>query len=171
MNTITCKECGKDKPPSEFYWKKSGRIYQHKCKDCVNTRNSEIRRGRFAANPHKREEHNAKTRDRLSSRRRDDPEWRSERNKLRRDRINRLKAEVMVIYGGICECCGESNLEFLCIDHVNGGGNKHRDEIGKGNLYQWLKKMGYPEGFRVLCHNCNFSMGAYGYCPHQLEGK
>jgi hypothetical protein len=70
-----------------------------------------------------------------------------------------------------CSCCGESTYEFLCIDHINGGGNKHRREIGYPykSFYQWLINNGLPIGFRVLCQNCNFSLGHYGYCPHHPE--
>jgi hypothetical protein len=73
-------------------------------------------------------------------------------------------------YGQLCACCGESNKEFLTIDHIKGGGSKHREEIGPG-LYEWLIKNDFPEGFRTLCWNCNLSLGSYGYCPHQTEGK
>jgi hypothetical protein len=67
-----------------------------------------------------------------------------------------------------CACCSETNIEFLSIDHIGGGGCKHRKVVGSGiNLYKWLKKNNYPEGFRVLCFNCNMSYGIYGYCPHQ----
>lgn len=66
-----------------------------------------------------------------------------------------------------CACCGEGYLEFLVIDHIDGGGNKHRKAERFSNLYRWLKTNCYPPGFRVLCNNCNFSYGAYGYCPHQ----
>jgi hypothetical protein len=74
-------------------------------------------------------------------------------------------------YGGEdpgCECCGESFPEFLCLDHKDGGGNKHRSSIKKfgTHIYYWIKKNGFPPLFRVLCHNCNFSIGLYGYCPH-----
>ena len=24
-------------------------------------------------------------------------------------------------------------------------------------------------GYRVLCHNCNTSLGLYGYCPHGVQ--
>lgn len=82
----------------------------------------------------------------------------------------RLKLEVIGVYGGACECCGASNIEFLAIDHIAGGGNRHRKDnymtAGKGT-YIWLKRNNYPQGFRVLCHNCNHSIGQYGYCPHQ----
>ena len=34
-------------------------------------------------------------------------------------------------------------------------------------LFQYLKRNNYPPGYRVLCMNCNFAMGHFGYCPHQ----
>jgi len=63
---------------------------------------------------------------------------------------------------------GLRNALFPVIDHVNGGGNTHRKEVGK-TVYRWLRKQGYPEGYRVLCDNCNAALGRYGYCPHQQE--
>jgi hypothetical protein len=85
--------------------------------------------------------------------------------------IRKAKLEVMTHYCDgepHCVCCGESNFEFLSFDHINGGGRKHREEIKSYQMPYWLKKNGYPEGFRVLCHNCNQSYGMWGYCPHQL---
>lgn len=71
-----------------------------------------------------------------------------------------------------CACCGESSLEFLAIDHIDGGGNKHRANMKRGTkMWQWLLKHGLPAGFRVLCHNCNLAIGFYGACPHQGPGK
>jgi hypothetical protein len=89
------------------------------------------------------------------------------------ERVRKLKSGIIEAYGGKCSCCGESHFEFLTIDHVMGGGLKHRRQLTGGGrragsiLYWWLKKNGYPEGFRVLCMNCNLSFGLYGYCPHQ----
>jgi len=59
--------------------------------------------------------------------------------------------------------------EFLTIDHINGGGNKQKQEIGGAGikLYLWMKRNNYPSGFQVLCMNCNFAKGKYGICPHQ----
>ncbi len=76
-----------------------------------------------------------------------------------REGRERLKREVMEAYGG-CKCshCPETDLRFLEIDHIDGGGRKHlREEIGSGghNFYQWLKRNNYPNGFRVLCRTCN----------------
>jgi hypothetical protein len=79
----------------------------------------------------------------------------------------KLRVEVLRHYGQACSCCGESTQEFLCIDHIKGGGGKHRNEIGSGYcFYLWLRSSGYPDGYRVLCHNCNMAIGFYGYCPH-----
>lgn len=67
-----------------------------------------------------------------------------------------------------CECCGEKHLEFLAIDHKNGGGGKHRKSLQE-YLPLILKRRGFPKGYRILCHNCNGSIGFYGYCPHQKK--
>jgi hypothetical protein len=70
-------------------------------------------------------------------------------------------------------CCGETEPLFLTLDHINGGGNKHRREIkesgkGSGSFYEWLKRNGYPPGFQVLCQNCNVGKWRNGgVCPHQ----
>ena len=68
-----------------------------------------------------------------------------------------------------CACCGEKHLEFLCIDHVNGGGSQHRKQMGVGKaIYPWLIRNNFPDGFQVLCHNCNMAKGFYGNCPHKM---
>ncbi len=78
-----------------------------------------------------------------------------------------LRIRVLLHYGLRCACCGESHIEFLCIDHVNGQGNKHRKTIKAGHdFYNWLIKNDFPQGFQTLCHNCNMAKGFYGYCPH-----
>lgn len=67
-----------------------------------------------------------------------------------------------------CLCCAEKHIEFLSIDHTNGGGVQHRKEIGKGSrIYIWLIKNNFPSGFQVLCHNCNMAKAFYKVCPHK----
>lgn len=84
-----------------------------------------------------------------------------------------LRMTALVYYSetGIpeCMCCHESEIKFLAIDHINGGGTIHRKEIGTSNLVAWLRRNDYPEGFQVLCHNCNMAKGFYGVCPHKLR--
>jgi len=83
-----------------------------------------------------------------------------------REATRRVKQEILSHYGGKCVCCGETTFEFLCIDHINGGGTAHRKEVGSGTpFYRWLRKT-YPSGYQVLCHNCNQAKGFYGSCPH-----
>jgi hypothetical protein len=82
-----------------------------------------------------------------------------------------VRLEVLTHYSrGIpqCACCGETTVAFLAIDHIDGGGNEHRAEIGTAanSFATWLRRNGFPEGYRVLCHNCNQAHGAFGYCPH-----
>lgn len=81
-----------------------------------------------------------------------------------------LRLETLLHYGGSppkCACCGESQLEFLAIDHINGGGRQSRLKHGRGGQYfQRLRKLGWPEGYQVLCHNCNVAKSYYGACPH-----
>jgi hypothetical protein len=85
-----------------------------------------------------------------------------------------LKEDVLRHYSGgfpKCSCCGEHRIEFLCLDHEKGGGNKHRAKIKRSGtmFYTWIRKNGFPVGFRVLCHNCNMALGSFGYCPHTRE--
>lgn len=94
-----------------------------------------------------------------------DPERRRATAKRTTARRKRL---VVDHYGGHCKCCGETELAFLCIDHVNGGGAAHRRQIGGGqSIYWWLVKNGFPEGFQVLCWNCNSAKHWADGCPHQ----
>ncbi len=55
-----------------------------------------------------------------------------------------------------CARCGFGNIRALTIDHINGGGNAHRRQIGTGNrFYCWLIRNNCPAGFQILCENCN----------------
>lgn len=64
--------------------------------------------------------------------------------------------------------CGEDTYKFLAIDHINGGGGADRKIVGAGfPFYQSLIKRRFPDGFQVLCHNCNLAKGFYGVCPHK----
>ncbi len=56
-----------------------------------------------------------------------------------------------------CKNCGENINEFLTIDHINGNGNKHRKSIGYVDLYSWLRRNNFPDGYQILCYNCNLS--------------
>ena len=76
-----------------------------------------------------------------------------------------------------CWCCEESHIEFLAIDHI--AGRKQMDselklvKLGYSShlisqrLVGWITRNNFPEGFRVLCQNCNSAIAVYGKCPHK----
>lgn len=70
-----------------------------------------------------------------------------------------------------CACCGETEIDFLSLDHINGGGNKHRKSLGIRSIYSWIIKNNFPDGFQVLCMNCQFGKQLNnGVCPHKKGG-
>lgn len=68
-------------------------------------------------------------------------------------------------YGGKCNCCGLQTIEFLCFDHVQGGGNKHRKSMTTRAIGEFLKKNDYPDSFQLLCYNCNAVKESCEVCP------
>lgn len=83
---------------------------------------------------------------------------------------NRMKNEVYEHYGNKCSCCEETEIRFLTIDHKNGGGTRHKAEVGGGGwpMYRWIIKNDFPDELQLLCANCN--LGKYrnnGICPHK----
>lgn len=73
-------------------------------------------------------------------------------------RRQRDKVDTLSHYSGsppYCQRCGFSDLRALQIDHVNGGGVKHLHGIGE-HIYYWLRSHNYPDGYQVLCANCNW---------------
>ena len=86
----------------------------------------------------------------------------------------KLKADAIKAYGGKCKCCKEKDIRFLTIDHIEGGGTKHRRELGGGRkvssrgFYLMLRRESYPKGYQVLCWSCNCGRALNGgICPHQ----
>lgn len=82
--------------------------------------------------------------------------------------LQKYRKIVIEHYGGKCVCCGETLIEFLTIDHPKGNGKEDRKRFRTSySFYLWIIKNNFPEGYRILCYNCNCSIGHYGYCPHQ----
>lgn len=83
-----------------------------------------------------------------------------------------LKQEVFNHYGGFtCSCppCGVSHPDFLTLNHK--AGNPWRNFENRAGILLWreLKRKNFPEGFEVLCYNCNCASGkrnSGGTCPH-----
>ena len=73
-----------------------------------------------------------------------------------------------------CTNCGYAIHEGLALDHVNGGGNKHRKELkleGGIAYYKWIIENKFPKGFQVLCHNCNFLKSNYPETYKEIGAK
>ena len=92
----------------------------------------------------------------------------------RRRSIAKLKNDVLNAYGTVCACCGEEDIRFLTVDHINNDGAAHRKSLtgtnkaAGHNIYRWLRQNNYPPGFQILCMNCN--AGRHwngGECPHK----
>ncbi len=66
---------------------------------------------------------------------------------------------VLAYYSGntmACIRCGFGDVRALCLDHINGGGTAHRRRLGNGkNVWLWLARHGFPDGYQILCANCN----------------
>jgi len=92
-----------------------------------------------------------------------------------KSRWNKYKLLVWGYYsnGSIkCNCCGETMLEFLALDHIDNNGNEERKRLGniKGTaFYKYLVDNGYPKGYQVLCFNCNWGKAHTldHICPHK----
>ena len=77
-----------------------------------------------------------------------------------------------------CNCCGENSfVEFLAIDHIAGKYKMdsipelvkigYSSKLKDYRLIDWILEKDLPEGFQILCHNCNMAKGVYGKCPHE----
>ena len=142
-----CPHCKQTKPVEEFSIssKKTGSVHSY-CRPCTTERNRNYRK--------QQQENGEQT------------------YSTRYHRKMRMVALLHYSDGDPkCQCCGERRYEFLSLDHIEGNGRKHRAEMSKDKTFisRWLKQNNYPPGFRVLCHNCNLAIGAFGYCPHELE--
>lgn len=151
-NGRECTKCKTFKQWQEFNFQSNGLNGRASvCKECRRA----IAREKYARTP-----------------RETTPEQREKLAEMQREARWRVRCQAMEAYGGVCACCGEAAIEFLNIDHVNGGGNAHRRSLGCKTgghpFYAALKRKGYPfrGELRVLCANCNAAYGHYGYCPH-----
>jgi hypothetical protein len=82
-----------------------------------------------------------------------------------------------------CNCCGlNDHLDFLALDHIMGRNQMesipelvklgYSSQFSNKNLFTWIIDNDFPDGFQILCHNCNFAKlypRNNGKCP--LENK
>ena len=143
--------------------------YRENHQDEINRRNRERR----ALNPEEDREYKRIWRLNHPNERRDYQQKYYYSNRARiiersRKELADLKFQVFshysVLHSPMCFQCGEDDLDVLCIDHINGNGNQERKKInrfGGNGFYRWLRTNGYPEGYQVLCANCNMKKARY----------
>jgi hypothetical protein len=179
-----CKICNKKKELSDYYsnHKTKDRLWTH-CKNC----HKKIAHEGYIRMKKEIGDEEWKNRARISMRR-----WRKNNIEKAREKSRfyyakyrekyrenvkksnwKITEDTILKYGGECTCCNESNIMFLSLDHINGGGNKHRKKEGISFLAGWAKKNNYPDILQVLCFNCNFGRETRGgenkICPHKIE--
>lgn len=90
-------------------------------------------------------------------------------------------SETIKLLGGVCACCGESQREFLCFDHVKNDGRLEKRNKGGSRSRSFVTKIrralrsgnprriaGIKEAFQILCQNCNYSKHrGKGICIHK----
>ena len=86
----------------------------------------------------------------------------------------KLRLDVINFLGGECVCCGEININFLTVDHINNDGYLSRNENGIRSetfkLYNNLiTDINAKKKYQVLCFNCNCGRDKQfdKICPHQ----
>lgn len=130
LKTAECRTCRNE------YLRKYRRERPEQCTAYEGNRDPEKRKAQHRKSHHKR-------RDKILPR--------------LRARGIRVKIAVLAHYSGgsmRCASCPESRPYALAIDHVQERGEQHA-WWGASRLYGWLVKNGYPEGYQILCHNCN----------------
>lgn len=152
----SCSMCKLNKPLSDFHRNKAFKTgYSYNCKTCINQ--------------YRKQDKTKKEYDRQYR-----LKYREELNKQLKAYNFKKKKEVLQYYSNslepVCNCCNETNIHFLTIDHINNDGYKHRkEEPSSKNIYYWLSKNKYPKGFQVLCMNCNWGKSIHKICPHKLD--
>ncbi|CUR51626.1 protein of unknown function [Nitrosotalea devaniterrae] len=134
----------------------SRKLYDRKRWIVRGKKQNELKRFDRLKNP---EKYNERDRKRWIGERRDKSNKKRQENGMNERRAIRI--EVLTHYSKQtlgCAFCGEQELEFLSIDHIDGKKNiKHPKNLDGWHLYFWLKRKNFPEGYQVLCRNCNLS--------------
>jgi hypothetical protein len=85
------------------------------------------------------------------------------------DKERRALARLNVLehYGPQCNCCGEDNILFLSIDHINNDGSEDRKKT-QTSMWEAVVKRNFPDTLQILCMNCNWGkrMNNNTICPH-----
>lgn len=74
----------------------------------------------------------------------------------RKRHLNAKLAAFAALGGPICRDCGEDELEFLTLGHLNGDGAADRSDKGRRQIYLEIARgLRQPDDYAVQCMNCN----------------
>lgn len=154
--TKVCSKCKQAVPLEKFAKRTNGLAYW--CNPCNALHSREYRK---------------KNKVRVAEiQKRSKEKYKSKTSQHAKEYQKRLREKVFAVFGNKCACCGETNKEFLCLDHKLGGGCQEAKKLGTRGVFVRVLREGFPrEKYQILCHNCNMSLGFYGYCPHHPEIK
>lgn len=81
--------------------------------------------------------------------------------------VHKNKAIVFQHYGNQCACCGQSYVDYLQLDHKEGGGSTHRRSLpNTQSIYRWAILNEFPASLQLLCANCHFAKTKNKACHH-----
>lgn len=110
-----------------------------------------------------RQEYYQKNRDKIIEKGR---KWSRGNKKRKHENYMSWRDRFLNMYGRRCSCCGETIVEFLTIEHIQGR-NDHRAKRSSYKDYRDAIQEYQPDIYEVLCMNCNHAKGRFGFCPHQ----
>lgn len=168
--TKICKNCNIDKPLTQFNLRRYNKDgHASYCREC----DKDTKKLKFHNKKELTEEEYIK--------------WRLKINDKCRVEKQHLKHEVFSHYceNGIVKCANPyhvhteefTDLDILTIDHINSDGYKEVDKYGNRTggvtFYRKLKRLNYPDGFQILCANCQFKKkiinNEYGEFSHKVK--
>lgn len=88
-----------------------------------------------------------------------------------RNRHRMRRSAVIFQYGNKCVQCDEDEYVKLTIDHVNGGGTKHRQEMTTNIIDYLYNNKVDRDGYQILCYNCNCSKNVIYKDKYGLRDK
>jgi hypothetical protein len=171
-----CCRCKEEKLITEFHVDRStpsGLSYS--CVTCRRKQSLDYRRKNHELVCQRDREHQKRNWPKIKERRKEYIAYNRQRIRVRaQQRLRELWRVAYAVYGGRCDCCGETRIEMMTLDHVFNDGAYHR-EVNKDYARKILcriEKSGRPEpGIAMRCYNCNCVRLRCGECPHVTERK
>ena len=148
MKRKVCGKCGQEKSVSEFYKSKRDG-YRSRCKECHKKDCREYAKTGYYA----RYQREYSKRGYVKERMKGDSDLGYQAKWYQKKKLG-----ILLHYSNgsmKCAFCGFDDIRALSIDHIDGGGAPHRRMTGN-DVYGWLKRNGFPEGYQVLCANCQW---------------